>query len=96
MLANILKLMFYFFISLYSLVSGDVEGKFDQLFARINSIQKKSGIFDVSRSKHYPKGMSTLSGEAILPFSFLAFLINGSQLLRKEFAPVGAISFLKE
>lgn len=29
------------------LVSGDVEGKFDQLFARINSIQKKSGVFDL-------------------------------------------------
>ena len=31
-----------------SLVSGDVEGRFDQLFSRINSIQKKSGTFDVS------------------------------------------------
>ena len=32
------------------LVSGDVEGRFDQLFSRINSIQKKSGAFDVSIS----------------------------------------------
>lgn len=29
------------------LVSGDVEGRFDQLFARISSIQKKSGQFDI-------------------------------------------------
>ena len=64
---------FSFSFLLYSLVSGDVEGKFDQLFARIKSIQKKSGVFDVSRSKHYLKGMSTLSGEAILPFSVSCF-----------------------
>lgn len=29
------------------MVCGDIEGKFDQLFSRINSIQKKSGSFDL-------------------------------------------------
>jgi len=29
------------------MVSGDAEGRFDQLFSRINNIQKKSGKFDV-------------------------------------------------
>ncbi|KAH3727587.1 CWF19-like protein 1 isoform X2 [Dreissena polymorpha] len=29
------------------LVSGDVEGQFDQLFSRVNNIQKKSGTFDM-------------------------------------------------
>ena len=40
--------MFFFLHVFSSLVSGDVEGRFDQLFSRINSIQKKSGTFDVS------------------------------------------------
>lgn len=30
-----------------SLVSGDVEGNLDKLFGRVNTIQKKSGSFDV-------------------------------------------------
>ena len=29
------------------LVAGDVEGKFEQLFTRVDNIQKKSGQFDV-------------------------------------------------
>ncbi|KAK3593978.1 hypothetical protein CHS0354_040718 [Potamilus streckersoni] len=33
--------------SLRILVSGDVEGNFDQLYSRISSIQKKSGAFDL-------------------------------------------------
>lgn len=32
--------------SIYRLLCGDVEGKFDDLFKRVATIQKKSGPFD--------------------------------------------------
>lgn len=36
--------MFYF--QIYRLLCGDVEGKFQTLFNRVDNIQKKSGPFD--------------------------------------------------
>ena len=38
------------FLCLASLVAGDVEGRFKQLFIKVQNVLKKSGEFDVSLS----------------------------------------------